>query len=149
MEEAKRTAPDLSGLDKAPQYLEWRATDMTTSEGRIEAATARSWQLRWYFGLLGEEKSFRGSASVTREGIKLIVTAYWSREREDQILRESKWLESLLGQRVESWRELVDAIDWSWGLEKSRGAGRRVEALDWPRGDERRGEGGSDEEDAE
>jgi hypothetical protein len=58
--------------------------------------------LRWYFGLLGEEKSFSGSASVTREGIKLAVTARWPREREDQILRESSWLKSLLGQQVES-----------------------------------------------
>jgi len=117
VEEAKRTAPDLSGMDKAPQYLEWRATDVTTSGGRIEAATAHSWQLRWYFGLLGEEKTFRGGADVT-ESIKPVVTAYWSREREDQILRESRWLEYLLGRRVESWRELVDAIDWSWVLKR-------------------------------
>ncbi len=116
VEEAKKTAPDLSGFDKAPQYVEWRATDVTTSEGQIAAATAHPWQLRWYFGLLGEEKSFRGRANVTKEGVKLIVTAYWPREREDEILRESRWLEQLLGQRVESWRELVDAIDWSWVL---------------------------------
>jgi hypothetical protein len=51
--------------------------------------------LRWYLGLLGEEQSFSGSASVTKEGIKPAVTAYWPREREDQILRESRWLESL------------------------------------------------------
>jgi len=120
VEEAKRTAPDLSGFDKTPQYLEWRNTDVTTSEGQIAAATAHSWQLRWYFGLLGEEKSFRGRANVTKEGIKLIVTAYWPREREDQILGESRWLESLLGRRVESWRELVGAIDWSWVLERVR-----------------------------
>jgi hypothetical protein len=118
VEEAKRTAPDLSGFDKAPQYLEWRATDVTTVGRLIEAATAHSWQLRWYFGLLGEEKSFNGSASVTKEGIKPAVIAYWPREREDQILGESRWLESLLGRRVESWRELVDAIDWSWVLKK-------------------------------
>jgi hypothetical protein len=118
VEEAKRTAPDLSGMDKAPQYLEWRTTDVTTSGGRIEAATARSWQLRWYFGLLGGPKSFSGSASVTKEGIKLAVIAYWPREREDQILGESRWLESLLGRRVESWRELVDVINWSWVLKK-------------------------------
>jgi hypothetical protein len=43
---------------------------------------------------------------------------YWPREREDQILRESRWLESVLGQRVESWREQVDAVDWSWVLRK-------------------------------
>jgi hypothetical protein len=118
VEEAKRTAPNLSGLDEAPQYLEWRATDVSTSEGRIVAATAHSWQLRWYFGLLGEEKSFSGGGSVPKEGIKLTVTAYWPREREDQILRESRWLESLLGWRVESWWQLVDAIDWSWVLKR-------------------------------
>jgi hypothetical protein len=118
VEEAKRTAPDLSGLDKAPQYLAWRTTDASTSEGRIVAATVHSWQLRWYFGLLGEEESFSGGASVTRDGFKLAVIAYWPREREDWILRESRWLESLLGRRVESWRELVDAIDWSWVLER-------------------------------
>jgi hypothetical protein len=112
VEEAKRTAPNLSRLDEVPQYLEWRATDVSTSEGRIVAGTVHSWQLKWHFGLLGEEKSFSGGASVTKEGIIPTVTAYWSREREDQILRESRWLESLLGRRVESWRELVDAIDW-------------------------------------
>ncbi len=42
----------------------------------------------------------------------------WPREREDQILRESRWLKSVLDQQVESWRELVDAIDWSWVLKK-------------------------------
>ena len=118
MEEARREAPDLSGFDKAPQYLEWRTTDVTTSGGRVEASTAHLWQLRWYFSLLGGPKSFRGRANVTKEGIKPVVTAYWPREREDQILMNSKWLESLLGRRVESWRELVDAIDWSWVLKK-------------------------------
>jgi hypothetical protein len=117
VEEAKKQAPDLSGFDKAPQYLEWRTTDVTTSGRQIAAATAHSWQLRWYFGLLGEEESFSGGASVTKKDIKPYVTAYWPREREDQILRESRWLESLLDQQVESWRELVDAIDWRWVLE--------------------------------
>jgi hypothetical protein len=41
-------------------------------------------------------------------------------------LRESRWLESVLGQRVESWRELVDAIDWTWVMEK---VGGLVDAL--------------------
>jgi hypothetical protein len=118
VEEAKRTAPDLSGFDKAPQYLAWRATDVTTVKKLIEAGTAHPWQLRWYFGLLGEEKSFSGKANITRKGVKLIATMYWPREREDRILRESRWLESLLGRRVESWRELVDAIDWSWVLKR-------------------------------
>jgi uncharacterized protein YkuJ len=118
VEEAKRTAPDLSGFDKAPQYLEWLATDVTTVGRQIAAATAHSWQLRWYFGLLGEEQSFNGGANVTKESIKPNVTVFWPREREDQILRESQWLESLLGQRVENWRQLVDAINWSWVLKK-------------------------------
>jgi uncharacterized protein YkuJ len=118
VEEAKRTAPDLSGFDKAPQYLEWRATDVTTVGRQIAAATAHSWQLRWYFSLLGEEQSFNGGANVTKESIKPNVTVFWPREREDQILKESRWLESVLGRRVGSWRELVDAIDWRRVLEK-------------------------------
>ena len=118
VEEAKRTALDLSGFDKAPQYLEWRATDVSTSGMRIVAATVHPWQLKWYFSLLGEEKSISGRADVTKKGIKLAVTALWPRERESQILWESRWLEFLLGRRVESWRELVDAIDWSWVLKR-------------------------------
>jgi hypothetical protein len=118
MEEAKRTAPDLSGFDKAPQYLEWLATDVTTAWRQIVGITARPWQLRWYIALLGEEESFSGRGNATKEGINLSITAYWPREREDEILKKSKWLESLLGQRVESWRQLVDAIDWSWVLKK-------------------------------
>jgi hypothetical protein len=112
VEEAKRMAPDLSGLDTSRQYLEWRTTDVSTVGRQIVGTTAHSWQLRWYFSLLGEEKSFRGGTDVTKEGIKLAVTVYWPREREDKILRESRWLESLLSRRVESWRQLVDAIDW-------------------------------------
>jgi uncharacterized protein YkuJ len=118
VEEAKKTAPDLSGFDKAPQYMEWRATDVSTSWRQIVASTVHSWQLRWYFSLLGKEESFNGGASITEEGIKLAVTAYWPREREDKILKESRWLKSLLNQQVESWRELVDAIDWSWVLKR-------------------------------
>ena len=118
VEEAKETAPDLSGLDRSRQYLAWRATDVTTSRRQIVGATVHSWQLRWYIALLGGPDSFSGSASVTKEGIKFLITAYWPREREVQILRESSWLESLLGRRVESWRELVDAIDWGWVLER-------------------------------
>jgi hypothetical protein len=118
VEEARRAAPDLSGLDTLPQYLPWRATDVSTTGRQIIGTTAHSWQLRWYFSLLGKEKSFHGKASVTKEGINFVVTAYWPREREDQILRESSWLEYLLGWRVESWRELVDAIDWRWVLKR-------------------------------
>jgi hypothetical protein len=118
VEEARRTAPDFSGLDKAPQYMAWRATDVTSARRQIVATTVHSWQLRWYVTLLGDPKSFRGRANITKEGIKILVIAYWPREREDQILRESRWLESLLGRRVENWRELVDAIDWSWVLKR-------------------------------
>ncbi len=118
VEEAKRTAPDLSGFDKAPQYLEWRATDVSFIGKRIVGTTAHPWQLAWYIGVLGEEESFSGGANVTKEGRRLNVTMYWPREREDQILRESRWLESVLGRRVESWRELVDAVDWSRVLER-------------------------------
>ena len=126
VEEAKETAPDLSGLDKAPQYLEWRATDVTTIKRQIEVSTVHSWQLRWYFGLLGGPKSFSGGADVTKEGIKFLITAYWPREGENQILKESSWLKSLLGRTVNNWRELVDAINWSWVLEK---VGKMVETL--------------------
>jgi hypothetical protein len=105
-------------MDKAPQYVAWCATDVSTSWGQIVASTVHPWQLRWYFGLLGEPESYSGGASVTKEGIKLFVTAYWPHERESQILRESRWLESLLGHTVNNWRELVDAINWSWVVER-------------------------------
>jgi hypothetical protein len=118
VEVARKTAPDLSGMDKAPQYVAWRATDVSAYREQIVGTTVHSWQLRWYLGLLGGPDSFSGSASVTKEGINFVVTARWPREREDQILRESRWLESALGLRVESWRELVDAIDWSLVLER-------------------------------
>jgi len=120
VEEAKGMAPDLSGMDKAPQYLEWRATDMS-SRGWIKAATAHPWQLAWYVALLGEPESISGGANVTRKGRRPNVTAYWPREREDRILRESRWLKSVLGRRVEGWRELVDAIGWSQVLERVGG----------------------------
>jgi hypothetical protein len=126
VEEAMRMAPDLSGFDKSRQYLEWRATDVSTSWRQIVAGTVHSWQLRWYIGLLGGPNSFSGKAIVTREGFKLAVIAYWSREREDEILRGSSWLESLLGYTVNNWRELVDAIDWSWVLER---VGKLVDEL--------------------
>ncbi len=116
VEEAKRAAPDLSGLDKAPQYLAWRATDVTTVKRQIEAGTVHSWQLKWYIALLGEEESFSGKANITRKGVKLIATVRWPRKRENQILGESRWLEQLLGRRVESWREpwmpLTGAGSW-------------------------------------
>jgi hypothetical protein len=43
----------------------------------------------------------------------------WRRERLDDIIaEEGEELKSLLGRAVRSWRELVDAIDWSWVLKK-------------------------------
>jgi len=36
-------------------------------------------------------------------------------------LRKSRWLESVLGRRVEGWRELVDSIGWSRVLERVGG----------------------------
>jgi hypothetical protein len=121
VEEAMRMAPDLSEMDTAPQYVAWRATDVTSSGKQIVATTVHPWQLRWYFDLLGEPESFRGSASVTGDGIKFLITARWPRERENQILGKSSWLESVLGRTVKSWRELVDAIDWTWVMEKVGG----------------------------
>jgi hypothetical protein len=118
VEEARGRAPNLPGFDKAPQYLAWRATDVTTSGKQIEAATTHPWQAAWYFGLLGEEESSRSRVNVTKKGVKLIATMYWPRERENQILKESRWLESVLGRRVESWRVLVDAINWRWVLKR-------------------------------
>ena len=45
----------------------------------------------------------------------------WSRERLDSIIaEEGNELKPLLGRTVKSWRELVDAIDWSWVLERVR-----------------------------
>jgi hypothetical protein len=46
VEEAKEMAPDLSGMDTSRQYLEWRATDVTTVKRQIVAGTVHSWQLR-------------------------------------------------------------------------------------------------------
>ncbi|MFP3349713.1 MAG: PaRep2b protein, partial [Thermoproteus sp.] len=118
VEEAKRKAPDLSGMDKAPQLMAWRATDVSSSGGRIEAATAHPWQAAWYVALLGEPESIRGGASITKEGHRLNVIMYWPRGREDRILRGSRWLESVLGRPVKGWRDLVDVIDWSRILER-------------------------------
>jgi Fe2+ transport system protein FeoA len=113
VEEAKRTAPDLSGIKKIWQALEWLNTDASFTGGWIVAATAHLWQLRWYFALFGEPELISGGASVTEEGVKPNVTMYWRRERLDSIIaEESSWLKPLLGRAVSSWRELVDAIEW-------------------------------------
>jgi hypothetical protein len=133
VEEAKRTAPDLSGVKKMWQALEWLNTDVSFAGKWIEAATAHTWQAAWYVALFGEPESTSGGASVTEEGIKLNVAMRWRRERLDDIIAaEGEELKPLLGPisrqgggsreaegpAVKSWRELVDAIDWSWVLKR-------------------------------
>jgi hypothetical protein len=133
VEEAKRTAPDLSGVKKIWHVLPWVNTDVSFSRKRIVATTAHLWQAAWYIALFGKPKSIGGGASVTKEGFKLYVTMRWRREALDRIIaEEGEELKSLLrpiskqgggsieaeGPAVQSWRELVDAIDWSRVLEK-------------------------------
>jgi hypothetical protein len=119
VEEAKRTAPDLSGIKKMWQALPWFATDASFLKKWIVAGTAHLWQLRWYIALFGEPESISGGANVTEEGVKPNVTMRWPREVLDRIIaEEGEELKPLLGRVVKSWRELVDAIDWSWVLER-------------------------------
>jgi hypothetical protein len=119
VEEARRTAPDLSGVKKIWQTLEWFNTDASFTGGWIVATTAHTWQAAWYIGLFGEPESISGRASVTEEGVKPNVTMRWRREDLDRIIaEEGEELMPLLGRVVKSWRELVDAIDWSWVLKK-------------------------------
>jgi hypothetical protein len=119
MEEAMKMAPDLSGIKKIWHVLPWLNTDVSFDKGWIVAATAHTWQAAWYVALFGEPESTSGGANVTEEGVKPNVTMYWPRERLDHIIAvESNELEPLLGRAVNSWRELVDAIDWSWVLKK-------------------------------
>ena len=121
VEEARRTAPDLSGIKKMWQTLEWFATDVSFLKKWIEAATADIRQAAWYVALFGEPKPTSGGASVTEEGVKPNVKMRWPRERLDRIIaEEGEELRPLLGRTVKSWRELVDAIDWSWVLERVR-----------------------------
>jgi hypothetical protein len=119
MEEARREAPDLSGIKKIWHALPWFATDASFFRKWIVASTAHTWQAAWYVALFGEPKSIRGRASITEEGIKPNVTMYWPREVLERIIaEEGEELKSLLGRAVKSWRELVDAIDWSWVLKR-------------------------------
>jgi len=119
VEEAKRAAPDLSGVKKIWHALEWFDTDASFTGGWIVAGTANTQQAAWYIALFGEPESISGGASITEEGIKLYVLMRWRRERLDDIIaEEGEELKPLLGRTVESWRELVDAIDWSWVLKR-------------------------------
>jgi hypothetical protein len=121
VEEAKREAPDLSGVKKIWQTLEWLNTDVTFDRGQIEGGTAHLWQLRWYLALFGEGKTSGGRANVTEEGVRPFVIMRWRMEDLDRIIAEEGIeLEPLLGRVVKSWRELVDAIDWRWVLERVR-----------------------------
>jgi hypothetical protein len=119
VEEAKRTAPDLSGVKKIWHVLPWLNTDASFSRKWIEAGTVHLWQAAWYVALFGEPKPTSGGASVAEEGFKPNVKMRWRREVLDRIIaEESKELEPLLGRAVKSWQELVDAIDWSWVVER-------------------------------
>jgi hypothetical protein len=119
VEEAKETAPDLSGIKKMWQALEWFATDLSFNKGQIEAGTADIRQAAWYVALFGEPESISGGANVTEEGVKPHVVMRWRRERLDRIIAaEGEELKPLLGRAVQSWRELVDAINWSWVSER-------------------------------
>jgi len=133
VEEAKRMVPDLSGIKKIWHALPWFATDASFTGKWIVAATADIRQAAWYIALFGEPESTSGGASVTEEGIKPNVQMRWPRERLDRIIaEEGDELKPLLGPvskqgdgsreaegpAVKSWRELVDAIDWSWVLKK-------------------------------
>jgi hypothetical protein len=127
VEEARRMAPDLSGNKKMWQTLEWLNTDVSFAGKWIEAATADTRQAAWYVALFGEPESIRGGANVTEEGVKPYVKMRWRRERLDRIIAaEGEELKHLLGRTVKSWRDLVDAINWSWVLEK---VGRLVAEL--------------------
>jgi hypothetical protein len=133
VEEAERTAPDLSGIKKIRQTLEWLNTDVSFAGRQVMGGTAHLWQLRWYFALFGEGRASEGRVNVTEEGIKPYVKMRWSREVLDRIIaEEGDGLKPLLGPiskqgggsreaegpAVKSWRELVDAIDWSWVLKR-------------------------------
>jgi hypothetical protein len=119
VEEAKRTAPDLSGIKKIWQTLELLATVVSFNKGWIVVSTADIRQAAWYIGLFGEPESISGGGNVTEEGIKFYVVMRWRREVLDRIIaEEGEELKTLLGRAVKSWRELVDAIDWSWVLKK-------------------------------
>jgi len=119
VEETKRMVPDLSGVKKIWQALEWLNTDVSFLRKWIVASTAHTWQAAWYVALFGEPKPIGGGASVTKKGVKPNVTMRWPREVLDRIIaEEGNELKPLLGRPVKSWRELVDAIDWSWVLKR-------------------------------
>jgi hypothetical protein len=119
VEEAKRMALNLSGIKKIRHALEWLATDVSFTGKWIEGITVHLWQAAWYIALFGEPESIGGRTNVTKKGNKPNVQMWWRREVLDRIIAaEGEELKSLLGRTVKSWRELVDAIDWRWVLER-------------------------------
>jgi hypothetical protein len=72
VEEAKRTAPDLSGVKKIWQTLEWLNTDVSFAGRQIEGGTAHIWQLRWYFALFGGGGGERRQGQRHRGGHKAL-----------------------------------------------------------------------------
>jgi hypothetical protein len=119
VEEAKRMALNLSGIKKIRHALEWLATDVSFTGKWIEGITTHLWQAAWYIALFGEPESIGGRTNVTKKGNKPDVQMRWRRERLDRIIAaEGEELKPLLGRTVKSWRELVDAIDWHWVLER-------------------------------
>jgi hypothetical protein len=119
VEKAKRMALNLSGIKKIRHALEWLATDVSFTGKWIEGITAHLWQAAWYIALFGEPESIGGRTNVTKKGNKPNVQMWWRREVLDRIIAaEGEELKSLLGRTVKSWRELVDAIDWRWVLER-------------------------------
>jgi hypothetical protein len=67
VEEAKKHKPDLLGIRKIWQTLEWFATDMSFTGGQIEGGTVHLWQLRWYLALFGDGRvSGAGPMSLRR-----------------------------------------------------------------------------------
>jgi len=133
VEEAKRMALNLSGIKKIRHALEWLATDVSFTGKWIEGITVHLWQAAWYIALFGKPESVSGRTNVTKEDVKPNVKMRWHRERLDDIIaKEGDELKPLLGPvskqgdgsreaegpAVNSWRELVDAIDWRWVLER-------------------------------
>jgi hypothetical protein len=86
VEEARREAPDLSGIKKMRQTLPWLNTDVSFTGRQIVAVTADTRQAAWYIGLFGEPESTSGGANATEGGVKPNVTMYWRRERLDSII---------------------------------------------------------------
>ena len=133
VEEAKRLALNLSGIKKIQHALEWLATDVSFTGKWIGGITVHLWQAAWHIALFGKPESISGRTNVTKESVKPNVLMQWRRERLDDIIaKEGDELKPLLGPvskqgdgsreaegpAVNSWRELVDAIDWSWVLKR-------------------------------